>query len=112
MLFDKTMIPDDVDTFEKLIAWAGSTITFNGFTLTYNERQPSAALGDSGIQPVFERNGPFKAFDDTPRIIFRSSLEMEADHASTLYTMDYQAVKEVVKSVPNVNFLNAAYQAP
>lgn len=105
------MIPSDVDTFEKLIAWAGANVTFNGYTMTYFERQPSAAIGDSGVQPIFERTGPFKAHDDTPRIIFRFGLELVNDYASSVYTMDYQTVKEVINSAPNVNFLNAAYQA-
>ena len=104
------MIPDDVDTFEKLLAWGGACVTFNGYTLTYQERQPSAALGDSGVQPIFERTGPFKAHDDTPRIIFRFGLELVPDYASSLYTMDYQTVKAAINSAPNVNFLNPAYQ--
>lgn len=104
------MIPTDVDTFEKLAAWCGACLTFNGFTLNYNERQPSAALGDSGIQPVFERTGPFRAFDDTPRIIFRFGLELVPDYAASTYTMDYQTVREVITSPANVNFLNPSYQ--
>lgn len=110
MLFNKAMIPNDVDTFEKLVAWAGANLTFNGYTLTYMERQPSSALGDSGVQPIFERTGPFKAYDDTPRIIFRFGLELVPDYASSVYGMDYQTVKTVVNSAPNVNFLNPAYQ--
>ena len=111
MQFDKAMIPDDVDTFEKLAAWTGANLTFNGYTMTYNERQPSAALGDSGIQPVFERTGPFKAHDNTPRTVWRFGLELVPDYASSAYTMDYQTVKEVINSAPNVDFLNPAYQA-
>lgn len=109
MRFVPSMIPADVNTFEKLVAWAGANLTFNGYTLTYFERQPSAALGDSGVQPIFERTGPFKAHDDTPRIIFRFGLELVPDYASSAYAMDYEAVKEIVTSAPNVNFLNAAY---
>ncbi len=48
MQFQKAMIPDDVNTFEKLVAWAGANLSFNGYTMNYLERQPSAALGDSG----------------------------------------------------------------
>lgn len=111
MQFDKAMIPDGVDTFEKLISWAGACATFNGYTMTYNERQPSAQLGDSGIQPIFERTGPFKAHDNSPRIIWRFGLELEADYASPNYPMDWEATKEIINSPPNVDFLNAAYQA-
>ena len=111
MQFAPTMIPTDVDTFEKLAAWVGANLTFNGYTMTYFERQPSAALGDSGVQPIFERTGPFKAHDDTPRLVLRFGLELVPDYASTLYAMDYQSVKEVINSAPNVNFLNPAYQA-
>jgi hypothetical protein len=110
MQFDKAMIPDDVTTFEKLAAWCGAALTFNGYTMTYSERQPSAALGDSGVQSIFERVGPFKAHDNTPRLIFRFGLELVPDYASSLYGMDYQAVKEVINSAPNVDFLNSAYQ--
>lgn len=112
MLFNAAMIPSDVNTFEQLLAWAGATINFNGYTMTYSERQPSASLGDSGIQSIFERTGPFQAHDNTPRIIFRFGLELVPDYGSNLYSMDYQAVKEVVMSAPNVDFLNSAYVAP
>jgi hypothetical protein len=109
MQFVPGMIPPDVNTFEKLVAWAGANLTFNGYTMTYSERQPSAALGDSGVQPIFERTGPFKAHDNTPRIIFRFGLELVPDYGSSVYNMDYQTVKEVVNSAPNVDFLSAAY---
>lgn len=111
MQFSPNMIPEGVDTFEKLTAWAGSNLVFNGFTLNYQERQPSVAAGDQGIQPEFERTGPFRAWDDTPRIIFRFALRLKPDHASSLYAADWEAVEEAVTSAPNVNFLNATYQA-
>lgn len=110
MQFDKAMIPDDVNTFEKLLAWAGSCTVFNGYTMNYLERNPSASLGDQGIQAIFERTGPFRAHDNTPRIIYRFGLELVPDYASSNYGMDYQTVKEVINSEPNVDFLNAAYQ--
>ena len=110
MLFSTDMIPADITTFEQLVTWCGTCLSYNGFSLTYNERQPSAPLGDSGIQSVFERTGPFRAFDDTPRIIFRFGMEMVPDYASSAYTMDYQATKEVITSSPNVNFLSSTYQ--
>jgi hypothetical protein len=112
MQFSAAMIPTDVETFEQLIAWAGATINFNGYTMTYSERQPSASLGDSGIQNIFERTGPFQAHDNTPRLIFRFGLELLPDYASSNYAMDYQAVKEVVNSAANVDFLNPSFSAP
>ena len=111
MQFAPDMIPPGVDTFEKLAAWAGANLTFNGFSLTYQERQPSVAIGDQGIQPEFERTGPFRAWDDTPRLIFRHALKLKPDHASSLYAADWEAVEEHITSSPNVNFLNPSYQA-
>ncbi|MEL7354073.1 MAG: hypothetical protein AAFN38_21805 [Cyanobacteria bacterium J06560_5] len=111
MLFSKDMIPDDVSTFEQLMAWGGACLNFNGYTLDYLERQPSAALGDSGVQAIFERTGPFRAHDNSPRLIFRLGLELVPDYASASFNMDYQKVKEVVNSTPNVAFLNPSYSA-
>lgn len=109
MQFTKEMIPDGVDSFEKLAAWTGANLAFNGFTQTYQERQPSVAAGDQGIQPEFERTGPFRAWDDTPRVIFRFALKLKPDHASSLYAADWEAVENVITSPPNVNFLSPAY---
>ncbi|MEL7143309.1 MAG: hypothetical protein AAGL08_13925 [Cyanobacteria bacterium J06573_11] len=109
MQFDKAMIPDDVTTFEQLAAWTGANLTFNGYTLNYQERQPSVSIGDQGIQAVFEQQGPFRAHDNSPRLLYRIALEMQPDHDSRNYTMSYQAVKETINSAPNIDFLNAAY---
>ena len=111
MQFQKAMIPDDVTTFEQLVAWAGACLNFNGFTRDYQERQPSAALGDQGVQAEFERTGPFRAYDNSPRLLFRFGLKLKPDYASSIYAMDYQTVEEVLISAPNVDFLHPSYQA-
>ena len=58
MQFATGMIPDDVDTFEKLACWASTILNAHGYAMDYNERPPSVVTGDSGIQSQFERNGP------------------------------------------------------
>ena len=110
MQFSPDMIPPEVDTFEKLAAWTGANLSFNGFSLSYQERQPSVATGDQGIQPEFERTGPVRTWDDTPRLILRFALKMKPDHASNVYPTEWEAVDETITSPPNVNFLNPAYQ--
>ena len=112
MLFAPGMIPDDINTFEKLAAWASGLLNYHGFTQEYNERPPSAALGDSGIQATFERNGPFRSFQNDPRLIYRHSFRLADDYGSSAYTMEYQAVQETITSPPNVDYLNPNYQAP
>ncbi|MEL6553600.1 MAG: hypothetical protein AAFQ63_09095 [Cyanobacteria bacterium J06621_11] len=110
MRFEKAMIPDDVTTFEQLVAWAGANLSFNGYTLNYQERQPSVPIGDQGIQAVFEQQGPFRAHDNSPRMLYRFALEMVPDYGSVNYAMSYQAVKEAINSEANVDFLNEAYR--
>lgn len=112
MIFAPEMIPDDIDTFEKLTAWAATLLNYHGFSSEYNERPPSASLGDSGIQPVFERNGPFRSFQKDARLVHRLAFPLLEDYGSSAYTMEYQAVKEVLTAPPNVDFLNPNYVAP
>ena len=105
MLFSASMIPDDIDTFEKLTAWGSTILNAHGYALDYNERSPVIATGDSGIQSQFERNGPFISHQKDSRLIFRNAFLLEEDHAGTAYSMEYQAVKEVITAPVNVDFI-------
>lgn len=109
MLFATGMIPADVDTFEKLVAWGNACLNFHGFGLQYQERPPNANFGDSGIQDEFERNGVIKTFNGEPRLVFRTSFLMANDYASNAYTMEYQAVQTRVTDAVSVDFINPAY---
>lgn len=105
MQFAPSHIPADIDTYEKLIAWGATILNAHGFALDYNERPPSVVTGDSGIQPQFERNGPFISHQKDTRLIFRVAFLLEDDHASSAYDMEYKAVKEVITSPVNVDFI-------
>ncbi|MEO1349062.1 MAG: hypothetical protein AAFW84_09720 [Cyanobacteria bacterium J06635_15] len=109
MQFATGMIPDDVDTFEKLAAWTGSVLHFHGFSLDYNERQPSTTFGDSGIQAVFEKQGPSRSFQKDNRLIYRLSLLIAPDYDSTAFDATYQAVQEIVTAPADTSFLNPNY---
>lgn len=99
------MIPSDIDTFEKLAAWSCTVLNAHGYALDYNERPPSVVTGDSGIQSQFERNGPFVSHQKDPRLVFRCAFLLEHDHASSAYDMEYKAVREVLTSSVNVDFI-------
>ena len=105
MQFQTSHIPADIDTYEKLCAWAATILNAHGYAMDYNERPPSVVTGDSGIQAVFERNGPFTSHQKDQRLIFRCAFPLEDDHASTAYDMEYKAVKEVLTAPVNVDFI-------
>ncbi|MBT9314379.1 hypothetical protein [Leptothoe spongobia] len=105
MQFTASMIPADIDTFEKLSAWSSTILNAHGYALDYNERPPSVVTGDSGIQSQFERNGPFVSHQKDHRLIFRQAFLLEDDHAGSAYAMEYQAVKEVITAPVNVDFI-------
>lgn len=109
MLFAPGMIPDDIDSFEKLGCWVDEILNAHGFAMDYNERAPSASLGDSGIQAVFERNGPFRSFQKDPRLILRNAYRLAEDYGSSTYTMNYQAVVTMLDVTVNVDYINPNY---
>lgn len=105
MQFQTSHIPSDIDTYEKLIAWAGDILFTHGGSLSYNERQPNAALGDSGIQSIFERSDPGISANKDYRVIYRMALLLKDDYLSPAYPFTYQAVEEVLNVPINVNFI-------
>ena len=107
MQFQASHIPADIDTYEKLAAWACTILNAHGFALDYNERPPSVVTGDSGIQSQFERNGPFISHQKDNRLVFRCSFLLEDDHSSSAYEMEYKAVKEVLTAPVNVDFIQS-----
>lgn len=112
MRFENAMIPADVTTFEKLAVWAMTVLNYHGSSKTYKERVPNLNFGDDGVQRVFDRNGPFIAEDGSLRLVHRIGAPVAEDFAGTAYVMEYQAVREVMDTEPNVDFLNSNYQAP
>ena len=104
MQFEAAHIPTDVDTYEKLAAWACTILNAHGYAMDYNERPPSIVTGDSGIQSQFERNGPFTSHQKDQRLIFRCAFLLKDDHAGADYSMEYQAVEEVLTAPVNVSF--------
>ncbi|MEO0348844.1 MAG: hypothetical protein AAF282_02200 [Cyanobacteria bacterium P01_A01_bin.15] len=105
MQFQTAHLPSDIDTYEKLAAWACTILNAHGYALDYNERPPSVVTGDSGIQSQFERNGPFVSHQKDSRLIYRCAFLLNDDHASSAYDMEYKAVKEVITSPVNVDFI-------
>ncbi|MBE9069318.1 hypothetical protein IQ260_21990 [Leptolyngbya cf. ectocarpi LEGE 11479] len=105
MQFQTSHIPSDIDTYEKLVAWGCTALNAHGYAMDYNERPPSVVTGDSGIQPQFERNGPFVSHQKDFRLVFRCAFLLNEDHSSAVYSMEYQAVKEVITAPVNVDFI-------
>ena len=105
MQFLTAHIPNDIDTYEKLACWVSTVLNAHGYALDYNERPPSVVTGDSGIQSQFERNGAFISHQKDPRLVFRNAFLLEDDYASSAYSMEYQAVKEVITAPVNVDFI-------
>ena len=107
MQFQTSHIPTDIDTYEKLACWISTILVAHGGALDYNERVPNVAAGDSGIQAVFESFGPQLSHQKDNRIIFRLALLLEENHASSAYTMDYQACKEILTMPVSVDYINS-----
>ncbi|MBE9065130.1 hypothetical protein IQ260_00490 [Leptolyngbya cf. ectocarpi LEGE 11479] len=105
MLFQASHIPSDIDTYEKLTCWACTILNAHGYALDYNERPASVVTGDSGIQPIFERNGPIVSHQKDQRLIFRLSFALEDDHSGGSYSMEYQAAKEILTTPVNVDYI-------
>jgi hypothetical protein len=105
MQFQPAHIPAGVNTYEKLLLWAAATLHFATQGLEFKEREPNAAVGDSGIQKVVEANGPFISADGTPRKLYRLSLPLEADYEGEGYVMTWQASKEITTATAAANFI-------
>lgn len=112
MKFTSQMIPDDVTSMEQLAAWALLTLNFVLFETTYKERDGNVAIGDSGVQPVVERNGPLLSQQKDARLILRAAFLVAPDFASDAYPSDWSAVKELFVGEPPIPFVNDSYQAP
>lgn len=105
MQFQASHVPSDIDTYEKLACWACTILSAHGYALDYNERPASIVTGDSGISPVFDRNGPFTSHQKDQRLVFRLAFPLEDDHSGTAYSMEYQAVKETLTTSVNVDYI-------
>ena len=105
MQYQASMIPSDIQTIEQLVAWGCTILNAHGYAKEYNERPPSVVTGDSGIQPEFERNGPFVSHQKDNRLVFRVAFLLAPDYASAAYSMEYQAVQEVLTATANPDFL-------
>jgi hypothetical protein len=106
MQFQTAHIPAGVNTYEKLISWAVGTLHFATQGLEFKEREPNAAVGDSGIQKVVETNGPFIAADGTPRKLYRLSLPLVADYEADTYPTTWEAVEEITTASASAAFIS------
>jgi hypothetical protein len=72
--FTKSQLPDNIDTLEKLIAWAG--------TACYQLNKIATAVEGAGVAQRVSQFGIFNVeSNSTNRVILRQSFELEEDFA-------------------------------
>ncbi|MBD2609581.1 hypothetical protein H6G81_35105 [Scytonema hofmannii FACHB-248] len=72
--FTKSQLPDNIDTLEKLIAWAA--------TACYQLNKTATAVEGAGVAQRVAQFGIFNVeSNNTNRVILRQSLELEEDFA-------------------------------
>ena len=94
---DKSLIPDGVNTVERLAAYAFSILLRNNPTLKVLE-----AENDSKFAVEAQ---VFKAADGTNRVAYRGSLPLETDWNSDITLPFYQKVQELSNTALPADFI-------